>query len=106
MNDQELDLLLRRIAEKTKPANSGKLQAQVWQALDRRPGWRASLSTWLAIWGGALARRAAPAAFALIVGGVSGAAMAQSDTQDDLAIFDTNSSFSLVSGLLQDTESN
>ena len=95
MKDRELDKLLEAV---TRPPEMDQraLRDAVWAKLDNRESWIGRVRNALRPLMPAVALRSAPAALALVVGGLSGAAMAQSDPHDDLAIFDTNSSYSIV----------
>lgn len=95
MNDQELDKLLEAV---TRPpaVDQRAFRDGVWARIDNQEGWLERIQKALRPIMPAVAVRAAPAAFALFVGGLSGAALAQPSSHDDLAVFDANSSYSLV----------
>jgi len=96
MKDQDLNKLLKAVMKSSKIPDERTFRDGVWAKIDCQLSWsdrvRESLGPILPVF----AWRAAPAALALVVGGVSGAALAQAEPHDDLAVFDSQSSYSIV----------
>ncbi|GJL96547.1 MAG: hypothetical protein DHS20C06_03640 [Hyphobacterium sp.] len=80
----------------TKPTiDQQAFSAGVWQRIHDRPKrWTAFVSSLRSVSPG-VAWRAAPAALALVVGSVSGAALAADRDVDDLAVFTSHAPYSI-----------
>jgi len=80
----------------TKPTiDQQAFSAGVWQRIHHRPKrWTAFVGSLRSVSPG-VAWRAAPAAMALVIGGVSGAALATDRDVDDLAVFTSHAPYSI-----------
>ena len=92
MSDDQMDELLRHL-DRTPVRVSATFQDTVWRRLEgvwSAFGLNMGLARFLAV-------RAAPAALALVVGGVAGASMIVEPTEQDLlGVFDTHADWSLT----------
>jgi hypothetical protein len=95
MNDQELDNLLEAVT-RSPEIDQRAFRDGVWAKIDNQASWLERIQKALRPIMPAIGVRAAPAALALVVGGLSGAALAQPSPHDDLAVFDADSSYSIV----------
>jgi hypothetical protein len=104
MEDKDLDALLASVLKSRPLKDTRHFRDAVWAKIERRESWldrcREALRSFLP----ALSFRAAPAALSLVIGGLTGAAMAQSTEQDDLAAFDAGSAYALLSLVASEKE--
>ncbi len=91
MSDDKLDETLRSIGATSPHVDMADFQSNVWARLD---GVERGRTGRLAL-GRALALRAAPAAVALLIGGVVGAGAIGHAEPDLLAVFDADSGWSI-----------
>lgn len=99
MDDDDLDRLLRRLSDQSAPPPRDAFEAGVWTRIRQRAGGPARI---MAGWGKlapAIAWRAAPAALALVIGGISGAALTAPQSHDELDVFRANSAYLIASRL-------
>lgn len=93
MSDDKLDHLLKRLNTSSVNLEPANFQTKVWAQLDTGKSYSAAFSGL----GKILALRAVPAAVALLVGGAVGATMIPSaGEQDLLAVFETDSEWSIT----------
>ena len=95
MKDQELNKLLEAVMRPPE-IDQKAFRDAVWAKIDNRENWIVRVRKALRPILPAVALRSAPAALALVVGGLSGAAVAQATPHNDLAVFDADSSYSIV----------
>ncbi|MAK61026.1 MAG: hypothetical protein CMK09_08610 [Ponticaulis sp.] len=104
MEDKELDALIASVLKSRPLKDTRDFRDAVWAKIERQQSWpdrcREALRPFLP----ALSFRAAPAALSLVIGGLSGAAMAQSTEQDDLAVFDVGSVYAMLSLVASEKE--
>lgn len=97
MDDNELDRLLRGLKDKSALAQPGAFEAGVWDRIRLSAnGLQRLTASWSKL-APAIAWRAAPAALALVIGGISGAAITAPHAPDELDVFRANSSYLIAS---------
>tara|TARA_R110002073_G_scaffold32830_4_gene99269 strand:- start:12753 stop:13073 length:321 start_codon:yes stop_codon:yes gene_type:complete len=97
MDDNELDRRLRELKGRATLPQPDAFESSVWRKIRQSANWPERM---MAIWhklAPAIAWRAAPAALALVIGGISGAAMSTPQSHDELDVFRANSSYLLAS---------
>lgn len=95
MTIDPIDRQFEKMAAATPEIDEGAFAASVWQRIHRRPKrWRGLVEGLRSVSPG-VAWRAAPAAIALVVGSVSGAALAADRDVDDLAVFTSHAPYSI-----------
>jgi hypothetical protein len=95
MAENPIDQQLDRIAASTPEIDQDLFESSVWNRIHQQPQrWR-GITEGLQSFGPGAAWRAAPAAMALVVGSVSGAALAADRDVDDLAVFTSHAPFSI-----------
>ncbi|WP_339748677.1 hypothetical protein [uncultured Maricaulis sp.] len=99
MDDNDLDRLLRGLKDKPALEQTGAFEAGVWDRIRRNANGLQRLTASWSILAPAIAWRAAPAALALVIGGISGAAISAPHVHDELDVFRANSSYLIASKL-------
>jgi hypothetical protein len=97
MDDNELDRLFRELKDRPTLLQSGTFESDVWRKTRQSVNWPERMMAGWHKLAPALAWRAAPAALALVIGGISGAAMSAPQSHDELDVFRANSSYLLAS---------
>lgn len=100
MDDDDLDQLLRGLKDKSVLPQPGEFESGVWCKIRRGSNWAERMTAALQTLGPAVAWRAAPAALALVIGGISGAALAAPHPHDVLDVFRADSSYLIASKLV------
>jgi hypothetical protein len=95
MTMDPIDRQLEEMATTTPEIDERAFTASVWQRIHHRPKrWRGLMEGVRSVSPG-VAWRAAPAAMALVVGSLSGAALATDRDVDDLAVFTSHAPYSI-----------
>ena len=95
MTTNPIDRQLNKMAASTPEIDDRTFATSVWQRIHHRPQrWRALMKELQSV-GPSAAWRAAPAAMALVIGGVSGAALTTDRDVDDLAVFTSHAPYSI-----------
>jgi len=95
MTMDPIDRQFEKMAAATSEIDERAFAASVWQRIHHRPKrWRGLVEGLRSVSPG-VAWRAAPAAMALVVGSVSGAALAADRDVDDLAVFTSHAPYSI-----------
>jgi len=95
MTTNPIDRQLEKMAAATPEFDERAFANSVWQRIHHRPKrWRGLVEGLRSVSPG-VAWRAAPAAMALVIGGVSGAALATDRDVDDLAVFTSHAPYSI-----------
>ena len=95
MTTNPIDRQLEKMAAATPEFDERAFANSVWQRIHHRPKrWRGLVEGLRSVSPG-VAWRAAPAAMALVVGSVSGAALAADRDVDDLAVFTSHAPYSI-----------
>ncbi len=99
MDDDDLDRLLRGLKDKSALPHPGAFESGVWRRIRQTASWPERALAGLRTLAPPVAWRAAPAALALVIGGISGAAMAAPHPHDVLDVFRANSAYLIASKL-------
>jgi len=99
MDDKDLDRLLLTLRDKSALPEPGAFESDVWRKIRQTVPWQERIMAGLRKLAPAVAWRAAPAALALVIGGISGAAMAAPETHDELDVFRSSSSYLITAKL-------
>ncbi|MEE2565121.1 hypothetical protein [Hyphobacterium marinum] len=95
MTMDPIDRQFEKMAAARPEIDERAFAASVWQSIHHRPQyWRALVEGLRSVSPG-IAWRAAPAAMALVVGSVSGAALATNRGVDDFAVFTSHAPYSI-----------
>lgn len=97
MKDHDLDQLLRGLKDRSTVPQPHAFESDVWRKIRQRTGWPERMMAGWHKLAPAIAWRAAPAALALMIGGISGAAMSAPQSHDELDVFRANSSYLIAS---------
>tara|TARA_R110002072_G_scaffold111934_4_gene240670 strand:+ start:354 stop:674 length:321 start_codon:yes stop_codon:yes gene_type:complete len=99
MDDKDLDRLLQALKNKDTLPEPGAFESGVWRKIRQIAPWQDRVMAGLRKLAPPVAWRAAPAALALVIGGISGAAMAAPETHDELDVFRSSSPYMITSKL-------
>ncbi|WP_417484834.1 MULTISPECIES: hypothetical protein [Maricaulis] len=97
MEDHEIDRLLRGLKDRSTVPQPGAFESDVWRKIRQSAGWPERMMAGWHKLAPTIAWRAAPAALALIIGGISGAALSAPQSHDELDVFRANSSYLIAS---------
>jgi len=104
MDDEKIDELLKKINNQTTEFNAARFEAGIWSRIAKQSDFFFGLRQFAKTFAGPLGWKAAPAALALVIGGVSGSVLAQPESPDEMSVFASDSVYSMTSLLGVDEE--